>query len=87
MCSRSSIYKTVAEVIGDMKGTAKVAGITKFDTLTVDEVMDTVAVALAHALVQNDEKCNAKSFKARYDAATTKAATPAEVAQIEAVNA
>lgn len=82
MCSRSSIYKTVAEAIGDMKGTAKVAGITKFDTLTVDEVMDTVAVAIAHALVQNDEKCNAKSFKNRYEAAAVKAATPTVVAQI-----
>lgn len=65
-----------------MKGTAKVAGIAKFDTLTVDEVMDTVAVAIAHALVQNDEKCSARSFKRRYDAATAKAQTPAEVATV-----
>jgi hypothetical protein len=85
MCSRSSIYKTVAVTMGELKGSAQANGIEKFDTLPVNVVMDLIATALIRNLTANDEKVNADSFKARMDAAAT--AEFFKALQIEAVNA
>jgi hypothetical protein len=76
MCSRSSIYKTVAETVGEIKGSARANGIDTLN-LSTDVVMDLIATVLVRNLTANDEKVNADAFKARYDAACD-----AEVAKV-----
>jgi hypothetical protein len=72
MCSRSSIYSTVATTLGDVKGKVAV-GIDYNVTYTASEILDLVSIAVANALLANDEKVNVQAFASRMKAATENA--------------
>lgn len=70
--------------MGDVKGKVALAA-AQNQTFTATEVIDLLGIAVAKALLANDEKVNVRSFATRMTEAAE--AAKVDVAQIEAVNA